>query len=190
MAFPRVVKSGTLGLGFRTQKQREERVSTRGFVVIARGSWSIWNTHGIRSATASHIIPKLHGLLDQPQLYLSSHLLYIPMRIPTFPSLIRTFYRLSTFSTRTPQNQPRALQPFARGTILKSMPTIPFLSNFFSTSSSPKMSYPVQKSDDEWRAVLSKGMSPYPVQLECPTTLRSVSNMPHRAIPGPSPARH
>jgi hypothetical protein len=187
MAFPRVVKSGTLGLGFRTQKQREERVSTRGFVVIARGSWSIWNTHGIRSAT--HIIPKLHGLLDQPQLYLSSHLLYIPMRIPTFPSLIRTFYRLSTFSTRTPQNQPRALQPFARGTILKSMPTIPF--QFLQHK---LLSQDVIPSPEVRRRVASRALKRY-VSLSSPagvspTTLRSVSNMPHRAIPGPSPARH
>ncbi|QSZ36099.1 hypothetical protein DSL72_007224 [Monilinia vaccinii-corymbosi] len=36
------------------------------------------------------------------------------------------------------------------------MPTIPFLSAFFGTSSSQNMSYPVQKSDDEWQAILSK----------------------------------
>lgn len=37
------------------------------------------------------------------------------------------------------------------------MPTIPFLSSFFGTSSSNKMpeNYPVQKSADEWRAVLN-----------------------------------
>jgi peptide-methionine (R)-S-oxide reductase len=38
------------------------------------------------------------------------------------------------------------------------MPTIPFLSAFFSTSNSSKMTYPLQKSDDEWRAILSKGV--------------------------------
>lgn len=38
-----------------------------------------------------------------------------------------------------------------------SMPSIPFFGSFFSSSaSSDKMTYPVQKSDDEWRAVLSK----------------------------------
>lgn len=38
------------------------------------------------------------------------------------------------------------------------MPSIPFFGSFFSStsSSSDKMTYPVQKSDDEWRAVLSK----------------------------------
>lgn len=42
------------------------------------------------------------------------------------------------------------------------MPTIPFLSSFFGTSSSQKMSYPVQKTDEEWQAVLSKGKVSYP----------------------------
>jgi len=80
------------------------------------------------------------------------------MRFPNFPTIIRTFYILSNYSARhsTPY---KVLQPFTRGTILKSMPTIPFLSSFFSTSSPSKMSYPLQKSDDEWQAVLSKGMS-------------------------------
>jgi peptide-methionine (R)-S-oxide reductase len=79
------------------------------------------------------------------------------MRIPTFPTLIRSFYILSNYSARVSHNQYRTLQPFTRGAVLKSMPTIPFLSSFFSSSSSSKMSYPLQKSDDEWQAVLSKG---------------------------------
>lgn len=81
------------------------------------------------------------------------------MRIPSLPVLVRTINRLSSSSTRIPQNY-KALKPLTTGTVLKSMPAIPFLSSFFgTTSSSPKMSYPVQKTDDEWRAVLSKGMS-------------------------------
>ncbi|MCJ1364461.1 hypothetical protein MMC16_003572 [Acarospora aff. strigata] len=78
------------------------------------------------------------------------------MRLPSFPNLLRTIYTFTnaTLPTRTSH---RALQPFARATLLKSMPTIPFLGSLFSTSSSSKdMSFPVQKSDDEWRAVLSK----------------------------------
>jgi peptide-methionine (R)-S-oxide reductase len=39
------------------------------------------------------------------------------------------------------------------------MPTIPFLGSLFSSSDSSKMSFPVEKSNDEWRAVLNKGMS-------------------------------
>lgn len=39
------------------------------------------------------------------------------------------------------------------------MPTIPFLSSLFGTSTpaSAKMSYPDQRSNDEWHAVLNKG---------------------------------
>jgi hypothetical protein len=83
------------------------------------------------------------------------------MRFPSFPTIIRTFYTLSNYSARH-STQYKALQPFTRATIYKSMPTIPFLSSFFGTSTSNKMSYPLQKSDDEWQAVLSKGMSPRP----------------------------
>jgi len=81
------------------------------------------------------------------------------MRFPSFKAFVGTFYTLSSYTARaTAQTQFKALQPISRGTILKSMPTIPFLGSLFSSSSStPKMSYPLQKSDDEWRAVLSKG---------------------------------
>ncbi|MCJ1478379.1 Peptide methionine sulfoxide reductase B2, chloroplastic [Lambiella insularis] len=79
------------------------------------------------------------------------------MRIPSFPTIIRTFYAFSNTTTRAlPHYQPKALLPFARGTILKSMPTIPFLGSLFSSSSKDMTSYPVQKSDDEWQAVLNK----------------------------------
>lgn len=85
------------------------------------------------------------------------------MRFPTFPTVIRTFYTITNFTARLPsQVQFKALHPFARGTVLKSMPSIPFLSSLFSTSSSQKMSYPVQKTDEEWQAVLSKGTYPFP----------------------------
>ena len=80
------------------------------------------------------------------------------MKIPTFPTLVRTFYTISNYTiSRLPATQYRALQPITRGTVLKSMPTIPFFGSFFGTSSSQKMSYPVQKSEEEWQAVLSKG---------------------------------
>ena len=36
------------------------------------------------------------------------------------------------------------------------MPTIPFLGALFHSADSRKMSHPVEKSDDEWRAVLNK----------------------------------
>jgi len=78
------------------------------------------------------------------------------MKFPTFSSIVRTLYTISNSTARIPHIPFKALQPFTRGTVLKSMPTIPFLSGFFSTNSAPKMSYPVQKSNEEWQAVLSK----------------------------------
>jgi peptide-methionine (R)-S-oxide reductase len=83
------------------------------------------------------------------------------MRSPKLPTPIRTLYTFRNTSTRLSHSHYKASQPFTRGTILKSMPTIPFLSSFFSSSSSPKMSYPVQKTENEWRAVLSKGTPHY-----------------------------
>ncbi|OJD33912.1 methionine-r-sulfoxide reductase [Diplodia corticola] len=81
------------------------------------------------------------------------------MRFPSFPTVVRAFYTLSNTTTRRfPSifqqqgrlaNNPRI--PYS----IKSMPTIPFLGSLFSTSSRSTMSYPLQKSDEEWRAVLS-----------------------------------
>lgn len=86
------------------------------------------------------------------------------MRIPSFPNILRTLHALSNYTLPAPSQRVRALQPFARATLLKSMPTIPFLGSLFSSSSDKNMSYPIQKSDDEWRAVLSKGTAPpYPL---------------------------
>ncbi|KAF8858044.1 methionine-R-sulfoxide reductase-like protein SelR [Acephala macrosclerotiorum] len=79
------------------------------------------------------------------------------MRFPNFPTIIQTFYNLSNYTRVSSQAQYKALNPFTRATVNKSKPTIPFLSSLFSTSSSSSnMSYPLQKSDDEWQAVLSK----------------------------------
>ena len=94
------------------------------------------------------------------------------MRLPSFPTIIRTFYTLSNSTARTLPASQRALAPFTRSTVVKSMPTIPFLSSFFSTSPSSKdMSYPVQKSDDEWQAVLNPG-TPHSTHA-MPTTIIS-----------------
>ncbi|KAL9013342.1 MAG: hypothetical protein Q9173_001967 [Seirophora scorigena] len=78
------------------------------------------------------------------------------MRLPSFPTLIRTFYTISNATTsRLPFSQ-KALAPFTRGTVLKSMPTIPFLGSLFTSAAKDMTDYPVKKSDDEWRAVLNK----------------------------------
>lgn len=79
------------------------------------------------------------------------------MRLPSFPNLIRTLY---TFSNSTLRFQaaraPRSIGlPLNQATI-RSMPTIPFLSSLFGTSASEKMSYPDERSPQEWQAVLNK----------------------------------
>lgn len=78
------------------------------------------------------------------------------MRIPSFSTLVRTFYAL-TNTTRPLTVSQRGLNPFSRTFPLKSMPTIPLLGSLFSSSSSSNMSFPDQRSDNEWRAVLNKG---------------------------------
>ena len=111
------------------------------------------------------------------------------MRFPTFPTLLRTFYTFSNYSARV-STQYRSIQPLTRGAVLKSMPTIPFLSTFFGTSSSSSssnnMSHPVQKTDDEWRAVLNKGNIPRSFST---STLREINMLTHppRSIPRPPP---
>ncbi|KAI9673007.1 MAG: hypothetical protein M1817_003171 [Caeruleum heppii] len=78
------------------------------------------------------------------------------MRLPSFALFVRTFYTITNTTNRTIPTY-RALQPISRGTILKSMPSIPFLGSLFSSSSSShNMTFPVQKSDDEWRAQLNQ----------------------------------
>ncbi|KAI0169320.1 SelR-domain-containing protein [Hypoxylon sp. FL1284] len=77
------------------------------------------------------------------------------MRFSSFPNLLRSLYTFSNF-TRV---RPAAYQSLQYNrTPLRSMPTIPFLGSLFgsSSSSSSNMSYPDQRSSDEWRAVLSK----------------------------------
>ena len=85
------------------------------------------------------------------------------MRVPSVATFVRTFYALANGTISISGNplrtlsshRPTLLQPLGRASLL-SMPTIPFLGTFFGTSSS-KMSFPVEKDNDEWQAVLSKG---------------------------------
>lgn len=78
------------------------------------------------------------------------------MRIPSFPGLIRTFYAFANITSHyRPVNRALGL-PLNRAT-LTSMPTIPFLSSLFSSkSTSDDMSYPDQRTPQEWQAVLSR----------------------------------
>ena len=92
--------------------------------------------------------------------------LYIPglhhvlMRFPSFPNIVRTLYTLS-YATAHRFQQPlrgNTLSHFHRASV-RSMPSIPFLGALFGTSTpaSAKMTYPDQRSNDEWRTVLNKG---------------------------------
>ncbi|KAI0899144.1 SelR-domain-containing protein [Annulohypoxylon nitens] len=77
------------------------------------------------------------------------------MRLPPFTNFLRTFYSFSYFARVRPLTQPSISR---NPSSLKSMPTIPFFGSLFGSSSSQSsnMSYPDQRSTDEWRAVLSK----------------------------------
>ncbi|EAA28294.2 SelR-domain-containing protein [Neurospora crassa] len=75
-------------------------------------------------------------------------------------NLLRILRILSTFTQRRRIPQHASFRTGNSIILKSSMPTIPFLGSFFgssSSSSSQKMpeNYPVQKSADEWRAVLS-----------------------------------
>ncbi|KAF7526676.1 hypothetical protein G7054_g10711 [Neopestalotiopsis clavispora] len=76
------------------------------------------------------------------------------MRLPPFSTFLRSLYTFSSFTrARASAHQSLRRSPDT----LRSMPSIPFFGSLFSSSSSSKMSYPDQRTDDEWRAVLNKG---------------------------------
>lgn len=109
---------------------------------------------------------------------------YILMRFPSFPSLVRTLYTIANATAALRAQQPyRALGPLHRPFILRSMPSIPFFGSLFSsTPASAKMTYPDQRSDGEWQAVLNKGMS----ALYPPFRRMILTYLSDRAIPHPS----
>ncbi|KAI1106547.1 SelR-domain-containing protein [Jackrogersella minutella] len=77
------------------------------------------------------------------------------MRLPSFSNLLRTLYSFPHLT----KVRPLVHQSLSsNSTTLKSMPSIPFLSSLFGSSSNPSsnMSYPDQRTPDEWRAVLTK----------------------------------
>ncbi|KAI0477652.1 SelR-domain-containing protein [Xylariaceae sp. FL0804] len=75
------------------------------------------------------------------------------------PHLLRSLYAFSSFARVRPsaaQHQALHRNPSP----LRSMPTIPFLGSLFSSSSSSKMSYPDERTPDEWhqfRVLRQKG---------------------------------
>ncbi len=98
------------------------------------------------------------------------NLYHVLMRFPSFPNIVRTLYTLSNATALRFQQPLRGntISHFHRATV-KSMPSIPFLGALFGTSTpaSAKMTYPDQRSDDEWRTVLNKGE---PSQTQRPQT--------------------
>lgn len=87
------------------------------------------------------------------------------MRLPSLPTILRAFYTVSHPITARilPASSPNGLLSLNRSTVLKSMPSVPFIGSLFSSSTSSKKmdSFPVQKSDDEWQAILSKGVKSF-----------------------------
>lgn len=114
-----------------------------------RHSFSWWPLFSVWIVTTSHI--KSASILDS-------------MRLPSVSTLARTFYTFTNAARLRPSPQ-RITSPVLRSSIVWSMPTIPILGSFFgSSSSSAKMTYPDQRSDQEWQAVLNKGLN-YPLYL-------------------------
>jgi len=86
------------------------------------------------------------------------------MRFSSISTLIRALNIFPTnpsFLLHNNNAQLLSWSPLVRQASPRSMPTFPLLGSLFSSSSAAgkaemSSSYPVQKSDDEWRAVLSK----------------------------------
>ena len=82
------------------------------------------------------------------------------MRALSFPNIVRTFYTFANATSRVLPPQQLGLTPLinkAAGLRNYSMP-IPLLSSLFSSAPSRNMTHPVQKSRDEWQAILSPGL--------------------------------
>ncbi|TLS25879.1 hypothetical protein PpBr36_07088 [Pyricularia pennisetigena] len=82
------------------------------------------------------------------------------MRFLRYSTWLNTFQLITHLTRARAERQiPISIKASATPSVLRSsMPSIPFFGSFFSSnsSSSDSMTYPVQKSEDEWRAVLSK----------------------------------
>lgn len=124
-------------------------------------SFQALSRHLELSPPPPHLIPSTSK--PAPPLF---HLLYNNNNFMRFNSttLLRTLYAVSNVTTRyLPQQHSAALQPLinkaASGLSRHQSMPIPFLSSLFSSAPSRNMSYPMQKSKDEWQAILSPGKS-------------------------------
>lgn len=78
-----------------------------------------------------------------------------------FSSVLRTLYTFSTLTRiRAAQKNPLPKSLPHQATALRSMNSIPIIGSLFGTKAADasKMSFPDQRSNDEWRAVLNKGI--------------------------------
>lgn len=80
------------------------------------------------------------------------------MRFPSFASITRSIYIITNTTART---FPATYRALTRPSLLRSSMPIPFLSSLFSTSTTRNMSHPIQKTDQEWQAILSPGNFPF-----------------------------
>lgn len=113
------------------------------------------------------------------------------MRLQNLTTALRTFsipLRRRPALLRFAGKQPL---PVSRSTVLKAAPTIPFFGSFFSSSakaeSSDNMSYPDKRGEDEWRAVLSPGLSLF---THTYSDMANAYPKKKRSIPHPPPKRH
>lgn len=102
------------------------------------------------------------------------------MRFPSIPTLIRTFQAFTTTTFRSANrsiyNSPQ------RATLVRSMPNIPFLGALFGTKMADSTQYPVQKTEGEWQAQLSPGMSH---RASGTPLMHTIDTHARRAIPNP-----
>ena len=83
------------------------------------------------------------------------------MRFPSVPILLRALQAFTNTTSRYSTYSAQALQHLGntRITPLRASMPLSFIGSLFSSAPKHNMSYPVQKSDDEWQAVLNKGTS-------------------------------
>ncbi|KAI1118376.1 methionine-R-sulfoxide reductase B2 [Nemania sp. NC0429] len=77
------------------------------------------------------------------------------MRLPPFATLLRTFYAFSSIA-RVQASAPLRQALRQNSAYSGYLAAMPFSSLFGSSSSTSKMTYPDQRTPDEWRAVLNK----------------------------------
>lgn len=101
----------------------------------------------------------------------------------------------ATFAPLRPlsSSAPKALRSIFGSKLLKAAPTIPFFSAFFSSNAkaeepSESMSYPDQRSDDQWRTVLNPGECSKEASIANTSSL--LTQNVYRTIPHPPPKGH